>query len=88
MKKQERQNHIKTWRKSGQSKKQYSESMGIKYPTFISWFKNTGEEQVGGFVKVEKVTRSTGFELVFPNGIRLYTEDRLSLDLLKTLQNV
>ncbi|MFT6707537.1 MAG: hypothetical protein ACJATF_002383, partial [Flavobacteriales bacterium] len=54
MKKSERKNHINYWRQSGQTKKAYSELAGIKYATFISWFKKSEEEQIGRFVKLEK----------------------------------
>ena len=89
MKKSERKNHINYWRQSGQTKKAYSELAGIKYATFISWFKKSEEEQVGRFVKLEKTEQSGGgFEIVFSNGIRLYSEEVVTLDLLKMLQNV
>jgi hypothetical protein len=88
MKKSERKNHINYWHQSGQTKKAYSELAGIKYATFISWFKKSEEEQIGRFVKLEKTKQSSGLEILFPNGIRLYSEEELTLDLLKTLQNV
>jgi hypothetical protein len=88
MKKPERENHINYWRQSGQTKKAYSELSGIKYTTFISWFKKQEEEQVGRFVKLEETAQSSGLEILFSNGIRLYSEEILSLDLLKMLQNV
>jgi hypothetical protein len=88
MKKTARANHINYWRQSGQTKKAYSELAGIKYATFISWFKNPEEEQVGRFVKLEKTKQGSGLEIVFSNGIRLYSEEGVTLDLLKMLQNV
>ncbi|MFT5264596.1 MAG: hypothetical protein ACI8YQ_003342 [Polaribacter sp.] len=60
MKKSERKNHINYWRQSGQTKKAYSELAGIKYATFISWFKKSEEEQIGRFVKLEKIKQSSG----------------------------
>ncbi len=60
MKKSERKNHINYWRQSGQTKKAYSELAGIKYATFISWFKKSEEEQIGRFVKLEKTKQSSG----------------------------
>jgi len=94
MKKTERQRHIKNWHKSGQTKKAYSDLVGIKYATFISWFKKSEKKETGRFLKLEQLEtpeeskRSIGFEISFPNGIRIYSQDGLSLDLLKTLQNV
>jgi len=87
-KRAERLNHISYWQQSGQTKKAYCELAGIKYATFISWFKNEEEPISGNFVKLEKVEQIGGLEIVFPNGIRLYSSDTLTLDLLKSLQSV
>ena len=88
MEKSERANHISYWRQSGQTKKAYCELAGIKYATFISWFKKQESEQVGRFVKLEKTNHCGGLEIVFPNGIRLYSDEVLTLELLKSLQSV
>ncbi len=87
-KKSERIAHIAYWQQSGQTKKAYCESSGIKYATFISWFREKGSSQEGQFVKLEKNSVLNGLEILLPNGIRIYSQDSLSLDLLKTLQNV
>ena len=87
-KKSERDNHITYWQQSGQTKKTYCELAGIKYPTFISWFRKEALEQEGEFVKLEKPNGRSGLEIVLPNGIRIFSEEYLSLELLKTLQNV
>ena len=88
MKKIERENHISYWRQSSQTKKAYCELVGIKYATFISWFKPQQENKPGSFVKVEKTDSSSGVEIIFPNGIRLYSEEVVTLGLLKALQSV
>ncbi|MCP4975126.1 MAG: hypothetical protein GY931_03110 [Maribacter sp.] len=88
MKKSERANHITYWEQSGQTKKAYCELAGIKYPTFMSWFKNQEGVEEGGFVKLEKMEQRISLEIVFSNGIRLYSNESLSSDLLQTLQNV
>jgi len=88
MKKSERLNHISYWQQSGQSKKAYCELAGIKYATFISWFKNQEGGQAGRFVKIEKAEQRSELEIVFPNGIRLYSTSGITIDLLKSLQSV
>ncbi len=87
-KESERLNHISYWQQSGQTKKAYCELAGIKYATFISWFRNKPLEQDGKFIKLEKLEGSSGIEIVLPNGIRIFSEQSLSLELLKTLQDV
>lgn len=88
MEKTDRQQHIEYWRASGQSKKAYCELAGIKYPTFMSWFKKLDKEQVGEFIKLEKSTLPNRLEIVFPNGIHLYSSVSLTSDLIKTLLSV
>ncbi|MFK7810246.1 MAG: IS66 family insertion sequence element accessory protein TnpB [Saprospiraceae bacterium] len=91
MKKSERIDHINYWRQSGQTKKAYCELAGIKYATFISWFKKEEPGEVGRFVKVEKVNHSgqgSELEIVFPNGVRLFSTGSITVDLLKKLRSV
>ncbi|MFK8101354.1 MAG: IS66 family insertion sequence element accessory protein TnpB [Saprospiraceae bacterium] len=89
MEKSQRIQHIKYWEQSGQSKKAYCELAGIKYATFMSWFKLKEEEVISGqFLKLEKPKDIMGLEIVLPNGIRIYSEENLTVDLIKTLQSV
>lgn len=90
MKKSERIDHINYWRQSGQTKKAYSELAGIKYATFISWFKNKeqGKSETGNFVKITKAAERSELEIVFPNGIRLFSTSVITIELLKDLQSV
>ncbi|MCP4977970.1 MAG: IS66 family insertion sequence element accessory protein TnpB [Maribacter sp.] len=88
MKKSERADHISYWRQSGQTKKAYCDLAGIRYATFISWFKNQEVDKLGHFVKLEKSDQSKGLEIMFTNGIRLYCDEALTIDLLKALQSV
>ena len=87
-KKSERVQHILNWEQSGQSKKHYSQSVGIKYATFISWFKQEDTGPAGRFHKIEARTNPEEIEIVLPNGIRVYTRAVLTSTLLKTLQDV
>lgn len=66
-KESERINHIAYWQQSGQTKKAYCELAGIKYATFISWFKKGTPEQEGQFIKLEKPERGAGLEILLPN---------------------
>ena len=88
--KSERQDHIEKWKASGQTKKAYSQSAGIKYATFIYWFRGemkNGKEP-GRFIKLGDEPLSSGLEVKFPNGVRLYLRGPLSIDLLKMLGDV
>jgi hypothetical protein len=87
----ERNDHIAYWQQSGQTKKAYCELAGIKYATFISWFKNQPDPSAGQFVKLEKkMTQEVSgrLEILLPNGIRIYSSQELSVELLKNLQDV
>jgi len=88
MEKSERLQHIEYWRQSGQSKKEYCALAGIKYPTFMSWLKKLDESEVGRFIKLENKATVHRHEIVFPNGIRLYSSAVLTADLIESLQNV
>jgi len=87
-KESERIDHITYWQQSGQTKKAYCELAGIKYATFISWFRNTPCSKEGQFVKLEKKSKLSGLEILLPNGIRIYSQENLTIELLKALQNV
>ena len=80
--------HIAKWEQSGQSKKAYCEAAGIKYGTFISWFKKEVPLEPGRFRKLEQSEQRYHLEILLPNGIRILSEQKLSLELLKSLQNV
>ena len=85
MKRIEREAHKQAWQESGKSKKAYCESEGIKYLTFISWFK---EKIPGGtFQKIKVKERVEEIELLFPNGIRLYSRQKINLEFLKIIQS-
>lgn len=88
MDKSQRIQHLEYWQQSGQTKKAYCEMAGIKYATFMSWFKLKDEEPSGQFLKLEKSNTRSGLEIVLPNGIQIYSEEKLTIDLLKTLQSV
>lgn len=91
MNKEQRALHLLNWQKSGQTKKAYSESVGIKYGTFISWFMKKVPLVAGRFKKLENKGESeelAQLEIVLPNGVRIYSSQKLSLALLKDLHRV
>ncbi len=88
MEKSQRIQHLDYWQQSGQTKKAYCEMAGIKYATFMSWFKLKEAAISGQFLKLEKSNHVSGLKIVLPNGIQIYSEERLTLDLLNTLQSV
>ena len=88
MKSKQREAHITKWQQSGQTKKAYSKEFGIKYATFISWFKKKVPFLGGRFLKLENSREADRLEIVLPNGIRIYSCQKLDLRLLKDLQNV
>jgi hypothetical protein len=91
MKKIERTKHIDQWLQSGQSKKDYCAQAGINYSTFIYWFKNQDSTCPGNFVKLEKSIspiHSAPLEILLPNGIRIYSDQPITIELLKSLHGV
>ena len=88
MEKSQRIQHLEYWQQSGQTKKAYCELAGIKYATFMSWFKLKEEAVPGKFLKLEKPNHTSGLEIVLPNGVRIYSEESLTIDLLNRLQSV
>lgn len=88
MKKAERLRHIDNWRESGASKKSYCELAGINYGTFMSWLKKAETNLSGNFVKLEPIQTIGRIEILLPNGIRLYLEESLSIELLQKMKNV
>jgi len=88
MNKSQRQSHLDKWAESGKSKKAYSESAGIKYPTFISWFKKKKKNLQGRFQRIETPITRNELQIDFPNGVSLYVEQELTKDLLKILKDV
>lgn len=89
----ERAAHKANWSQSGQTKKCYCESAGIKYATFISWFKSGPKStDAGQFIALppcEPPFESPySTKILLPNGIELTVAERLSKELLKTLYHV
>ncbi|MEO0684611.1 MAG: hypothetical protein AAFY76_06065 [Cyanobacteria bacterium J06649_11] len=90
MNKVQRALHLQKWQQSGQSKRAYSESAGIKYQTFLSWFKDKGKQLSGHFRRIGKVQNKEvqAIKIVFTNGIELHAQHALNKELLEQLKNV
>ena len=86
MKRSEREAHKQAWEASETSKKGYCELNGIKYPTFISWFQE--KASLPSFQKIEIKAQPQELEIVLPNGIRIYSRQRMDSKFLKLLQSV
>ena len=88
-KKAERLAHIESWRSSGLSRPEYSLRHGLKYSTFLSWFKQEGPNpKPGKFVALaDSGHKSLLIRISFPNGIRLEYEGELDEALIQYLQN-
>jgi len=86
----ERQEHLAKWKTSGKSKKAYAESEGIKYERFIYWFRAESKSlcSSGRFIKLEEESDTSGLEVKLPNGVVVYVNEKLSLNLLKLLSDV
>lgn len=85
----ERLSHIGKWRASGLSRRAYSRLHGLKYSTFLSWFKKEQTStEPGRFVALPESGNSSGaLAIYFPNGIRLEYEGPLDEALIQSLQN-
>lgn len=82
--------HLQAWRSSGLSKVVYCQDNGIKYATFMSWFKledsavDTGQ---GHFLKIERPSFAKPLIIELPNGVRLHWQGDLNADLLQLLSD-
>jgi hypothetical protein len=66
--KRERLAHIENWRSSGLSRPAYSREQGLKYSTFLSWFKDEiAEAKPGKFVALgPSGNERAGVSIIFP----------------------
>lgn len=84
---EERQAHILAWQSSGQSKKAYCELQGLKYGTFISWFKKV-EEPGSDFIALSPCGGMARMSIELPNGVCIHYSGQLSAALLQMLGHV
>ena len=86
--KTERAGHIKAWRASGLSRPAYCREQGLKYATFMSWFKKEKtQKESGKFIALPAIQQKQELLIELPNGIRLHYKGRLTKDLLELLKH-
>jgi hypothetical protein len=87
--KAERLTHIQRWQASGLSRPDYSRKHGLKYSTFLSWFKQEEpSSEPGKFVVLPQSSPTLSpITISFPNGIRLAYEGELDQALIQYLRD-
>ena len=90
----ERQWHIETWRASGLSRPDYCKEAGLKYATFMSWFKQEAKaaQESGQFLELSSAALTLPIaqaetEIVFANGIRMIYRGSLNPELIQLLRD-
>lgn len=71
---------IADWQQSGKSKKTYCAENGIKEATFYYWFSLSKEKDAnsGSFITIDKMSRKSDVEVIYPNGVRIKAENDLA----------
>lgn len=89
MKRTDRLAHVQAWRGSGLTRPHYCRRHGLKYGTFMSWFKLESQpREVGNFVALASASEIAGqVEIIFPNGIRVQYSGSLDSELIRQLQD-
>ena len=88
MTKSEKLSHVAAWGKSELSRPAYCRQHGLKYPTFMSWFKLEAESKAPGkFIAISKELSKPELVINFPNGINLHYCGNISEELIQLLQN-
>ncbi len=82
----ERLEHIAAWRASNLSRPEYCKQKGLKYPTFMRWFKLEKEEE-GKFIALSRQEPIDPMVIQFPNGIRVEYQGQFTQGLIDLLQN-
>ena len=89
MKRSERLAHVRAWRESGLTRPAYCREQGLKYGTFMSWFKLEQEQELpqeGKFVALSTGPENSGIvEIHFPNGIHVQYSGKLTAEVIKQL---
>ena len=97
-KKAKRLAHVQSWRTSGLSRPQYCRKHGLKYATFMSWFKQglipstpdvgVRVSEPGKFIALaQQESTSSLIAISFANGIRIEYEGQVSQELIQYLQD-
>jgi hypothetical protein len=78
LRQEEMTSHIKSWKESGQSQKQFCLSNNLRFHTFYYWLKKDRKQvnpSTGGFIPIRVQGRATdidsNIEIQYPNGVRI-----------------
>ena len=79
MKKAERMfNLVALWRESSLSKEEFCQQHDLKSGTFDYWIskvKKVDSEDTGGFTRLESLSIESGYEITYPNGVKLHVKN-------------
>ncbi len=73
------------WQQSGKSKKAYCVENGINEATFYYWFSRSKENDTigGNFITIDETPRKSDVKIIYPNGVRIKSENDLALSLYR-----
>ncbi len=84
---EQKKEFVQSWQETNLSRKQYSISNSLSYPSFLNWTKKYIEEPTNPYIKLED-NNPCRTKIVLPNGVMIQTEQSLTVGLLKSLSNV
>lgn len=72
---------IAEWQHSGKSKKAYCTENGINEAKFYYWISRSKESASFSdtFIAVDKVSKESAIEIIYPNGVRIKVTNDLGL---------
>ncbi|WP_270089285.1 IS66 family insertion sequence element accessory protein TnpA [Sphingobacterium sp. SYP-B4668] len=72
---------IADWQQSGKSKKAYCAEHGINEAKFYYWLSRIKESDKSavGFLTIDKASKNSDIEIIYPNGVRIKVEKDLGL---------
>lgn len=72
---------IADWQRSGKSKKAYCVEKGINEAKFYYWISRSKESASFSetFIAVDKVSKESAIEIIYPNGVRIKAAKDLGL---------
>ena len=92
----EKEKHIRQWKSSGLSKKDYCEQCAINYWAFKRWcyqygyVKKRDSRPQNEFIQLKPSSMPTSekIEVIYPNGVRIQLPVANNKELLRTLVNI
>lgn len=72
---------IADWQQSGKSKKAYCAEKGLNEAKFYYWISRIKEidKSAVGFLNIDKSSKHSDIEIIYPNGVRIKVENDLGL---------